>query len=45
MQILCGPEAILGGLADCSSDPAGIAIDVRQVSSIAVGSCSNQRGG
>ena len=28
VQILCCPEAILGGLADYASDPAGIAIDV-----------------
>ena len=28
VTILCCPEAILGGLADYASDPAGIAIDV-----------------
>ena len=28
VQILCCPEAVLGGLADYASDPAGIAIDV-----------------
>lgn len=28
VRILCCPEAILGGLADYASDPAGIALDV-----------------
>lgn len=28
MEILCCPEAVLGGLADYAADPAGIAIGV-----------------